>query len=159
MEIFSSYDSPLGPLLLVSDGYALTGLYINKQIPAQTTAHPVFDSTKSWLDNYFRGISLPPEFPIRAIGTPFQELIWSILLTIPYGQTRSYGSIARQAAAALGKDRMSSQAVGQAVGKNPVSILIPCHRCIGSNGALTGYAGGIYNKQWLLSHESQIHLL
>ena len=158
MEIFASYDSPLGPLLLVSDGTALTGLYMNRQIPAQATANPVFDSTKSWLDSYFQGISLPMDFPIRARGTPFQELIWSILLTIPYGETRTYGSIARQAAAALGKERMSSQAVGQAVGKNPVSILIPCHRCIGSNGALTGYAGGIHNKQWLLSHERQLYL-
>ena len=114
---------------------------------------PVFDLAEAWLDDYFRGVIRAPDVPIRTGGTAFQELIWRLLADIPYGTTRTYGSIAREAAMLLGKAKMSAQAVGQAVGRNPVSILIPCHRVVGAGGKLTGYAGGIANKQWLLNHE------
>ena len=88
-------------------------------------------------------------------GTEFQKQIWNLLLTIPYGQTRTYGDIAREMAALSGKEKMSAQAVGQAVGRNPISILIPCHRVVGTKGQLTGYAGGLENKIWLLRHEGR----
>ncbi len=117
--------------------------------------HPIFRQTENWLDAYFRGECPPVTVPIVLEGTPFQQMVWDILLTIPYGETRSYGSIAGEAASKLGKEKMSAQAVGQAVGRNPVSILVPCHRVVGSNGNLTGYAGGMEKKIWLLKHESQ----
>ena len=107
-----------------------------------------------WLDRYFRSDHPPMvALPLSPAGTDFQCLVWEILLTIPYGTTRTYGDIAREAADRLGKARMSAQAVGGAVGRNPISIIIPCHRVIGTKGALTGYAGGLAKKEWLLRHE------
>lgn len=153
MTCYGEYASPLGPLLLVSDGTALTGLYMGREIPPELTDLPVFQQTKHWLDGYFRGADLEAEPPVKPEGTAFQKTVWKILMGIPSGQLRSYGSIAREAAAILGREQMSAQAVGQAVGKNPVSILIPCHRCVGTDGTLTGYAGGLENKAWLLRHE------
>ena len=94
------------------------------------------------------------DFSVTPEGTEFQKVIWALLLQIPYGKTRSYGELARQAAEIMGKEKMSAQAVGGAVGRNPISILIPCHRVIGTSGALTGYAGGLEKKKWLLDHES-----
>ena len=152
MAYFNHYDAPIGTLLLVSDGSNLTGLYMNREIPEETEL-PVFTQTKQWLDAYFRGENLVVDIPIDLIGTPFQVRVWELLKEIPFGQTRTYGQIAEQIARETGKTKMSSQAVGQAVGKNPVSILIPCHRVVGANGKLTGYAGGLENKKWLLGHE------
>lgn len=153
MEYFAVYDSPLGPLVLVSDGQNLTGLYMNREIPENTADLPVFRQTVLWLEDYFRGMFRPVDVPIRVCGTEFQQRMWKILQTIPPGSVRTYGDIAREIAAALGKERMSAQAVGQAAHRNPVSILIPCHRCVGAGGKLTGYAGGTANKQWLIEHE------
>ena len=157
MTYYSYYDSPLGKILLLSDGTALTGLYMECQTGKPCGIEvdlPIFDETKNWLDAYFRGdFPNPDELSLCPKGTPFQEAVWHILLTIPQGQTRSYGDIAREMARRLGKEKMSAQAVGQAVGRNPISIIIPCHRVVGAKGQLTGYAGGLDKKIWLLKHE------
>ena len=150
----SRYDSPVGKLLLTCSDSGLTGLYLSRDADRQDT-HPVFQQTATWLDAYFRGEDPPVTVPLALEGTEFQKMVWGILRSIPYGETRSYGSIAKELARLLGKEKMSAQAVGQAVGRNPVSILVPCHRVIGSNGALTGYAGGMEKKIWLLNHEQR----
>ena len=151
---YSLFPSPLGPLLLASDGTHLTGLWMETQNVSPTgqqqDALPVFQVTRAWLEDYFAGNHREPDFPFSPAGTDFQRRIWNLLLTIPYGETTTYGALA----SAL-SPKMSPQAVGQAVGKNPISIIIPCHRCIGAGGKLTGYAGGIENKQWLLRHEEE----
>jgi methylated-DNA-[protein]-cysteine S-methyltransferase len=115
----------------------------------------VFLQTKSWLDAYFRG--MPPQWlpPLSPEGTAFQKLIWGYLLEIPFGEVRTYSQLARRAARDMGREKMSAQAVGGAVGRNPISIMIPCHRCVGANGSLTGYAWGLERKQWLLGHEQK----
>lgn len=157
MTYFTTYESPLGEILLLSDGTALTGLNFEGHWPQceRTAANlPVFDAVNIWLDAYFQGTN--PEMddiPLAPKGTLFQTLVWEILLSIPYGQTRSYGDIAQEMAQRMGKEKMSAQAVGQAVGRNPISILIPCHRCVGAKGQLTGYASGLDKKIWLLRHE------
>lgn len=152
---YAEYPSPLGTLLLTCEENALTGLWMNRQAPSAGSRedHPVLKQACLWLDDYFRGEPGPILFPLEPEGTPFQKQVWQILLEIPYGQTRSYGDIAREMAGRLGKATMSAQAVGQAVGKNPISILIPCHRVVGAKGQLTGYAGGLEKKIWLLHHE------
>ena len=152
---WNQYHSPVGNLLLTCTGRGLTGIYLNRELPLQTSDHPILRQTAVWLDDYFRGIPPAAEIPLDLEGTEFQKMVWQILLTIPYGELRSYGAISREIASLLGKETMSAQAVGQAVGKNPVSILIPCHRVVGSNGKLTGYAGGIDKKIWLLRHEGR----
>lgn len=153
MQYYAEYDSPMGVLLLVSDGTALTGLYPGRSSPEQPRELGVFDRAKAWLDDYFRGEDRDADFPIRASGTPFQQLVWQRLSKIPFGETVTYGQIAGEMAKALGKEKMSAQAVGQAVGKNPVSIIVPCHRVMGAGGKLTGYESGLDNKKWLLGHE------
>lgn len=150
----SWYVSPVGKLMLTCTDQGLTGLYMNREVSRQEE-HPVLRQTIQWLDAYFRGENPPVTVPLALEGTTFQKLVWEILLTIPSGETRSYASIAKEVATLLGKEKMSAQAVGQAVGRNPVSILVPCHRVVGSNGQLTGYAWGIEKKIWLLQHESQ----
>ena len=150
----SRYDSPMGTLKLTCTDQGLTGLYMNREV-SREEEHPVFQQTTAWLDAYFRGENPSVTVPLALEGTAFQRMVWNILLTIPYGETRSYGSIAKEVAVHLGKEKMSAQAVGQAVGRNPVSILVPCHRVIGSDGKLTGYAGGMEKKVWLLEHEFQ----
>ena len=147
------YDSPVGLLLLESDGEALTGLWMNRRAPEETARPPVLDLAGQWLEDYFRGQPREVDFPVRPEGTDFQKRIWQMLLEIPFGQTRTYGDLAREAAAAMGKEKMSAQAVGGAVGRNPISIVIPCHRVVGADGSLTGYAGGLEKKRWLLCHE------
>lgn len=155
MAYFTEYPSPIGPLVLVSDGAALTGLWMESQnfdcseLPKRDHL-PVFNAARLWLDNYFAGQPREVDFPIFPVGTAFQQRIWEILLAIPYGKTTTYGAIAKQ----LGK-KMSPQAVGQAVGRNPIGIIIPCHRVVGTKGQLTGYAGGLENKKWLLRHEEE----
>lgn len=152
----AEYLSPLGPLLLVCEADALTGLWLNRKIPDEAVpldAVPVFRKTKAWLDAYFRGEEKEIDFPLAPAGTPFQRQVWQRLLKIPYGKTDTYGNIAREMAQLCGKEKMSAQAVGQAVGRNPISIIIPCHRVVGAKGQLTGYASGIDKKVWLLGHE------
>lgn len=153
----AQYDSPLGKLLLTWEDRALTGIWFDREIPDQEKQenHPVLRQTKRWLDAYFRGDNPMPDLPLMPAGTPFQKQVWQLLLTIPHGETKTYGDLAREMAVILGKEKMSAQAVGQAVGKNPISILIPCHRVVGANGQLTGYASGLDRKSWLLRHEGQ----
>ena len=152
------YTSPLGGITLASDGMALTGLYFDgeRDFPDLSAAHkkdlPVFGEVMRWLDLYFAGKE--PDFmpPLAPVGTTFQQAVWEILRTIPYGGTMTYGAIAKRLEKVTGK-RMSAQAVGGAVGRNPISILIPCHRVIGADGSLTGYAGGLDKKEYLLRLE------
>lgn len=157
MEYSVRYDSPMGPLLLTGDGAAITGLWMNRPAPETEASEnlPVFTQAKSWLDAYFRGKPREIDFPISPAGTAFQQKVWKLLLAIPHGETRSYGALAKDMARLLGKEKMSAQAIGQAVGANPISIIIPCHRVVGAKGQLTGYAGGIENKMWLLRHEEE----
>ena len=151
------YDSPVGKLLLTCREGGLTGIWFDREIPKQCMQeeHFILRQTKFWLDAYFRGESPSTDIPILLEGTDFQKQVWNLLLTIPYGQTRSYGQIAGEMAHLTGKEKMSAQAVGQAVGKNPVSILIPCHRVVGTKGQLTGYGGGMERKICLLSLEGR----
>ena len=150
----TSYDSPLGPLLLTCTDQALTGLYMNRKTEKQDS-HPILIQTRKWLDAYFRGENPVLDIPLHTQGTPFQQQVWQLLLIIPYGEVRTYGDLAREMAHITGKETMSAQAVGQAVGRNPIGILIPCHRVIGAGGKLTGYAGGMEKKIWLLRHEGR----
>lgn len=157
------YNSSIGRLLLASDGESLTGLWLEKQKYYAATLSeegkenvnlPVFVKVREWLDKYFRK-EKPKNFRFAA-GTArreFRQAVWKILCAIPYGQTTTYGEIAQQIAAQTGRKTMSAQAIGGAVGHNPISIIIPCHRVVGSNGSLTGYAGGIDKKIRLLETE------
>ena len=147
------YISPLGPLLLTCEDNGLTGIWFDRELEETESSHPILEQTKRWLDDYFAGIIPERNIPVQFYGTPFQKQVWQILLTIPYGQTRTYGDIAREMAVLTGKEKMSAQAVGQAVGRNPISILVPCHRVMGAGGKLTGYASGLEKKVWLLEHE------
>ena len=158
------YDSPIGTILLESDGEKLTSLRFLEgdgaavaPARAEKVAQSVFKHAFSWLDRYFNGEAPAVDVPLKAQGTPFQREVWAILNTIPYGKTLSYGEIA----AMIGKNRVEktgllSRAVGAAVGRNPISLLIPCHRVIGSDGSLRGYAGGIERKAYLLSLEGAL---
>ncbi|MBQ8922596.1 MAG: methylated-DNA--[Oscillospiraceae bacterium] len=157
-ELYCAYQSPLGGIVLRSDGAALTGLRFmqaneNCSIQQNNADMPVFGLSIKWLDAYFGGRgqgSLPPLAPH---GTAFQREVWAVLLTVPYGETVTYGALAAQIAAARGIPRMSAQAIGQAAAKNPILLMIPCHRLIGADGALTGYAGGVARKERLLLAE------
>ena len=161
MTYTSHHDSPLGGILLSADEQGLTGLWFDGEkyfalgLPKEHMEGetPILSETKRWLDVYFSGKE--PEFlpPLHPIGSDFQKAVWALLLKIPYGKTTTYGELARQIAAQRGLARMSAQAVGGAVGHNEISILIPCHRVVGTNGSLTGYAGGIDKKVRLLELE------
>lgn len=152
------FDSPLGKLLLTADQAALTGLVFGGEsvacpLPTQNPVGAeakVLDETARWLDLYFAGRE--PDFmpPLCASGSPFRMAVWQLLRAIPYGQTVTYASLAKQVAKQTGCARMSAQAIGGAVGHNPIAILIPCHRVVGANGCLTGYAGGLERKRRLL---------
>ena len=161
MTYTQHYDSPLGGILLAADDVGLTGLWFdgqkyfarglsNERIEQETS---VLAEAKRWLDIYFTGKA--PDFtpPLHPIGSAFRRSVWEILLQIPYGQTTTYGEIARQLSKKQGLERMSAQAVGGAVGHNEISIIIPCHRVVGADGSLTGYAGGIGKKEKLLELE------
>lgn len=114
----------------------------------------VFSRAKDWLDRYFNGKKPEPsELPLAPVGGEFRQTVWELLCEIPYGELTTYGQIAREAAKRLQRESMSAQAVGGAVGHNPISIIIPCHRVVGTGGSLTGYAGGLDKKIWLLKHE------
>lgn len=161
MQYISHYTSPIGDILLAADDAGLTGLWFQGQKyfarglekEQEERNLPVFDQTKAWLDLYFSGKE--PDFlpPLHLIGTDFQKQVWEILLAIPYGKTTTYGKIAGQIAQRRGLAHMSAQAVGGAVGHNPISIIVPCHRVLGTDGSLTGYAGGVDKKNHLLSLE------
>ena len=154
MEYIYHYPSPLGEILLSGNDSSLTGLWFEGQkyyadtltLPREERLTPVFEQTLDWLEIYFTGQD--PAFlpPLSPRGTPFRKAVWDVLLTIPYGQTRTYGP------------HMSAQAVGGAVGHNPISLLIPCHRVVGADGSLTGYAGGVDKKAQLLKLEGILTL-
>ena len=163
MTYVAHYQSPIGPLTLASDGDSLTGLWMDGQKYFGGTVLkdgvvredlPVFSAARKWLDEYFTGkrpsIS---DLAIAPAGGDFRRMVWELLCEIPYGECTTYGELARQAAVHMKRDSMSSQAVGGAVGHNPISIIIPCHRVVGANGSLTGYAGGIDKKIALLGLE------
>ncbi len=163
MYYSSKYTSPLGTITLAGDDKNLVGLWIDgqkyyggtisKDLEAIDTL-PVFELAKQWLDRYFRGEKPSvSELPLRPIGGEFRQNVWDILCEIPYGKVMTYGEIAKKVAARMGKERMSGQAVGGAVSHNPISIIIPCHRVVGTDGSLTGYAGGISLKVKLLELE------
>lgn len=161
MIYISEYPSPLGTITLACDGEAVVGLWFNGQrhfgniLPAQTEKREVsvICQAKRWLDVYFSGKE--PDFlpPLSYGSTPFRKAVCDIMLSIPYGKTMTYGEIAAKTAARQGIKKMSAQAVGGAVGHNPISLMIPCHRVVGTNGSLTGYGGGIERKVKLLELE------
>lgn len=161
MKYTAAYESQLGEILLAADETGLTGLwfagakyYASGLDPRhEETELPVFGTARRWLDIYFSGQE--PDFtpPLHMIGTPFQLSIWRLLLQIPYGETATYGELARLAAEERGLAHMSAQAVGGAVGHNRISLIVPCHRVVGAGGSLTGYAGGVEKKQRLLTLE------
>ena len=164
MEYIHHYNSPLGGLTAASDGQALTGLWFDGQKyfgqglgPDQEEKMlPVFEQIDCWLEIYFSGKDpgFTPSLSIKT--TPFRRAVWEILLTIPYGHTMTYGEIAAMIAEQQGLTRMSAQAVGGAVGHNAISLIIPCHRVVGANGSLTGYAGGLDKKMRLLEIEKPV---
>ena len=123
------------------------------------SALPVFALARRWLDDYFQGGRPDFMLPISMAGTPFQHQVWEMLGKIPYGTTVSYGEIAAAMAKRLAKPRMSAQAVGSAVGRNPIAIIVPCHRVVGKDGSLTGYAGGLWRKEYLLALERRQEVL
>lgn len=161
MDYTAHYESPASGMTLASDGIALTGLWFDGQKyfaagladECEKRMLPVFRETFDWLDLYFSGRQ--PDFrPALSLqATDFRKRIWEILLSIPFGCTMTYGEIAGRIAGEKGIKKMSPQAVGGAVAHNPVSLIIPCHRVVGSRGELTGYAAGIEKKRWLLQHE------
>lgn len=158
-------ETPLGNMTASANKIALTGLWFlgQKYYPTDTDAwiyepsHPIFVELRRWLAKYFEGNNGRFEIELQPQGTPFQKSVWDILIEIPYGQIITYGEIAKKLAASKGLSTMSSQAVGGAVGHNPISIIIPCHRVVGSDRSLTGYAGGIDKKSALLSLEHAIY--
>ena len=161
MQYISHYPSPIGNMLLAADEMGLTGLWFEGQKyfaldldkEHEEKEIPLFEKVKQWLDIYFSGREPDFTIPLHFTGTDFQKEVWEILCTIPYGHTMTYGEIAKQIAARNGLAHMSAQAVGGAVGHNRISIIVPCHRVVGANGSLTGYAGGIEKKAKLLKLE------
>ena len=161
MTFTQRYNSPMGGILLAADEIGLTGVWFDGQkyfargLPKERTERntPVLSAAKRWLDVYFTGRE--PDFmpPLNPIGSGFQRAVWELLLQIPYGQTTTYGALAQELAQQQGLAHMSAQAVGGAVGRNKISILIPCHRVVGTGGRLTGYAGGVDRKAGLLELE------
>lgn len=161
MQYTNHYDSPLGGITLASDGDALVGLWFDGQKyfdDTLTQAHnyaelPIFEQTRLWLDTYFTGREPGFTPKLRMKGSPFRCRVWESLLRIPYGKTTTYAAIAKKIAAEQGLKSMSAQAVGGAVGHNSISLIIPCHRVVGTSGNLTGYAAGIDKKICLLRLE------
>jgi len=155
MNAFGYFESPIGRLLLTCDGSALTGLYMEPSRKAQSTEGWTEDVTVAplsaavrQLTEYFAGTRRAFDLPLRLQGTEFQRRVWRELTEIPYGETWSYGELAKRIS-----NPSASRAVGLANGRNPISILVPCHRVIGADGSLTGYGGGLDRKRWLLAHE------
>lgn len=173
MQYTAKYQSPVGEILLAADEIGLTGLWFDGEKfyadsldpehmeidhsmevdPSREKVLPVFEAVRKWLDIYFSGKE--PDFmpPVHMIGSPFRLSVWELLRQIPYGETVTYGELAKMVAEKRGLSRMSAQAVGGAVGHNEISIIVPCHRVVGSDGSLTGYAGGVDKKERLLTLE------
>jgi len=160
-QFIDTVASPLGDLTLGSDGESLTGLWLDDQKyfmagvggVEQASGLAIFQETREWLARYFEGRD-PGLIPaVNPQGSDFRRRVWELLVEIPYGKLATYGELAQRIAAEKGIPKMSSRAVGGAVGHNPVSIIIPCHRVVGSNGSLTGYGGGIARKIALLKLE------
>ena len=161
MTFTQRYDSPMGGILLAADEIGLTGVWFDGQkyfargLPEERAERntPVLSAARHWLDVYFTGRE--PDFmpPLNPVGSGFQRAVWELLLQIPYGQATTYGALAQKLAQQQGLAHMSAQAVGGAVGRNKISILIPCHRVVGTGGRLTGYAGGVDRKAGLLELE------
>ncbi len=159
----SNYDSPLGKLLIASKDSKLIGLWIDgqkyylssiKEEMQVKDDEEIIIKTKLWLNRYFDGKQPQiDELLLAPFGSDFRQCVWNILKTIPYGETITYGEIVKKIAKERNIPKMSAQAIGGAVGHNPISIIIPCHRVLGQGGKLTGYAGGIDKKIWLLNHE------
>lgn len=157
MYVKTIYQSPLGAMSLVAGDKGLRGAWFEDQKYFEAGlneevvlgSHPIFNSTRLLLDAYFSGEQVDfSDLPLEPVGTDFQEKVWALLKEIPHGQTTGYGQLARQ----LGLG--SGQAVGGAIGRNPYSIIVPCHRVLNQKGQLTGYAGGLDKKIWLLQHEN-----
>lgn len=161
MQYITHYLSPLGDLLLAADEIGLIGVWFAGQKYYASSLEkeyveieiPLFNQVKHWLDLYFSGKNPSFTLPLHMIGTPFQKEVWNMLCTVPYGKTITYGELAKQIAQKKGLSHMSAQAIGRAVGKNPISIVVPCHRVVGAKGTLTGYAAGIEKKEELLKLE------
>lgn len=163
MYYATHYSSPIGPLMLVSDENNIVGLWMEGQKyfggalagkPVEEDDIPVLLAAKRWLDRYFAGGNPAiSELPLAPIGGEFRQGVWRMLCEIPYGEVTTYGELAKKMAARMNRQKMSAQAVGGAVGHNPVSIIIPCHRVVGAGGSLTGYAGGVGKKLKLLEFE------
>lgn len=161
MQCISHYESPLGAITLAADEKGLTGLWFDGEKYFGNTLEAEYEEKETvilkkaekWLDTYFMGRCPEKKLPLHLQGTEFQKAVWAILLNIPYGQTETYGKIAEEIARSRGREHMSAQAVGGAAGHNPVSIIVPCHRVVGADGNLTGYAGGIERKIALLQLE------
>lgn len=161
MQYTAKYQSPIGEILLAADEIGLTGLWFDGEkfyADGLDPEHeekelPVFETARKWLDIYFTGKE--PDFmpPVHMTGSPFRLSVWELLRKIPYGETVTYGELAKMVAEKRGLSRMSAQAVGGAVGHNEISIIVPCHRVVGSDGSLTGYAGGVDKKERLLTLE------
>ncbi|WP_372973060.1 methylated-DNA--[protein]-cysteine S-methyltransferase [Marinobacter sp.] len=155
---YTELESPIGTLLVTSDGEAITGLHMEQQATRPVIEEhwlrddQCLDNARSQLVAYFEGQLQQFDLPLAGAGTPFQQQVWQALREIPFGHTETYGELARR----IGNEK-ASRAVGLANGRNPFGIIVPCHRVIGTNGALTGYAGGIERKKWLLAHE-QAHM-
>lgn len=164
MILCCEYESPIGRMLLAQEGEALVGCWFfgQKYFPKNAESFlreetALLRTARLWLDGYFRGESPDPRaLPLGPKGSDFRREVWDILLTIPAGQTMTYAEIARLLAAKRSIPRMSAQAVGGAVGHNPISIIIPCHRVVGTDGSLTGYAGGMEKKEALLALEQAV---
>lgn len=169
MTIYIPPIAGLGKFSIVSDGDSIIGIWMDGQKNFASTLRetpeirddlPIFLITRNWFDRYFSGENPSiSEIPMAPYGSDFRQLIWKLLCEIPYGMTTTYGELAGKAAKILGRKSMSAQAVGGAVGHNPISVIIPCHRVIGSGGNLTGYAGGIEKKKLLLDHEKNLRML
>ncbi len=163
MHYTTYYTSPLGKILLSADDIGITGLWFEGQKhfacilgdACEEKALPLFANAKHWLDTYFAGDIPAFDVPLHLTGTAFQNRVWTLLRSIPYGKTVSYGDVAKRVAVERGISQMSARAVGNAVAVNRISILVPCHRVIGANGSLTGYAGGLERKIALLDLEKQ----
>jgi methylated-DNA-[protein]-cysteine S-methyltransferase len=162
MYYSTTYSSPIGTITLACCDDNLVGLWTEGQkyhgdtipdVMIENNDIPIFGTAKSWLDKYFAGEKPDIKLPLAPIGGEFRQSVWKILCEIPYGKVITYGDIAKKIAMKMGRERMSSQAVGGAVGHNPISIIIPCHRVVGSNGSLTGFSGGIQMKVKLLELE------
>lgn len=157
------YSSPVGSITLAEEGGSLTGLWLEgqkhfaaslKNVPEEKADLPIFSAARKWLDAYFNGQNPAiSDLPLAPQGGDFRQGVWHILCEIPYGTCITYGDIAKKMAVKMNRSGMSSQAVGGAVGNNPISIIIPCHRVVGANGNLTGYGGGLEKKKQLLALE------